>query len=627
MKYLLVLLVVVAFFSLPTKASALSQEFGVVGAIPSLALGQRQAGTDKIVGLGSGWTRHEFTYANPMDFTHYDDANNKAKAAGLKTLGLLLFIGTDKTHDDWKNWVQSIVSHYGNDITAWEIMNEPDNYLNATDYTPYLKEAHDIIKGINPAATIVLGGITSRPETPTFWAGVAAAGGWSYFDVAGLHIYHAGNPEKVNFGGGDLLAEYDRAITSLKKNSGGKKIWITETGYKASEVGNDNQANWLARVIIMSRNVPTIEKVIVYRLYDDNKATYGLTGADLNNRLAYDRIKEVIAQLVGLGSGTRLYPQDKKIIDALDSTGGWSTEATSNGSTSLSTVAGKDGSAMKLEYSFNADKAYAIAEKKIPIDGQPQALAAWIYGDDTKNVWKYRFKDANGESFQADLGNISAGWTYKQFTIGADTAFVSWDGDGKIDYPISFNAIVVDRQGGESSGSGMIDSITAITGGADLFAFQFGDKVAFWKVSGTASALLCGEQRTFNESPSYASGVNCADTPKTNPAPAVEAVKAKPTPAPAVTSSPSPTPKSNPTPLATPSPIATPVGSPIPSPSLSLAPSPAPLPKTAPRSNLLTWILASAAALTSLAAGLYWLRRSRPGWRWPWSNWNGKGKI
>ncbi len=521
------------------SAANLYEEYGVIGAVPSLASdSQKQAAIDKIAESGYGWMRHEFHYENPVSFEHYDAAQAKAKTKGIKTLGLLVYPGNDKSHDDWKNYVRSVVSHFGSEIPAWEIMNEADNYLSGADYVVYLNEARDIIRSINSGATIVLSGITSRPETPNFWNGVAAAGGWGSFDVIGLHVYHSGNPERVNFGGGDLLAEYDRALASIKKNGGGKKIWITETGYKASQVGNEDQANWLARTLIMSRSVPTIEKIFIYRLYDDSKDTYGLLGADLSPRPAYERVKAVISNLGGKGNGTRLYPQSRQTLDGLESVNGWTTQASSNGTLGLSTVTGKTGNGMKLDYHFSADKAYVVAEKSMPINGTPEALAAWFYGDDTKNVWKYRFKDSKGETFQADLGNLVSGWNYKQFTIGQDTAYVSWDGDNKIDFPISFHALVVDRQEGEAQASGIVDEISAITSGADLFAFQFGTSVAYWKVLGSASAELCEAKRDFSSSPSYAHEVSCTDTPKSSPTTGPKATTAPATAPPSASPSP-----------------------------------------------------------------------------------------
>lgn len=542
----------------PAQAASLSDNFGVVGAIPSLPSDSaKQTGVDKIAEAGFGWMRHEFDI-NLTSFEHYDAANSKAKAKGIKTLGLLLFTGTDRGHDGWKGYVQNIVSHYSSDIPAWEIMNEADNYLSPSEYTAYLKEAHDIIKGINPNATIVLSGITSRPQTPDFWNGVAAAGGWNYFDVAGLHVYHSGNPEKVNFGGGDTSSEFDRAVAALKKNGGGKKIWITEVGYKVSEVGDTNQANYLARTMILAKANGQIEKVFVYRLYDDNKATYGLLGADLVARPSYGAVQKLISYLGGAGTGVKLYPANQQTLDALESTSGWDTTASSNGSASLTTVGGHSGNGMKIDYNFTADKAYIIARKTITA-GQPEAFAAWFYGDDTKNVWKFRYQDSKGETFQTDLGNVASGWNYKQFILEKDSAWVSWDGDGKIDYPVSFNSFVVDRQGGEANANGIVDELVAITGGSDLFAYQFGSTIAYWKVEGTANVELCGAKRDFSPSPAYATGVDCSGAAKVP-----QTVATKQTVTPKVSQAPAKTAPASLTPIPSPSPTLTPSPSPTP---------------------------------------------------------------
>lgn len=598
----------VPHFALEQSAAAgLANEFGVVGAVPSLpGDGTKQAAVDKIAEAGFGWMRHEFDI-DVSSFEHYDAAHNKAKAKGIKTLGLLLFTGNDRGHDGWKSYVNKVVSHYGSDIPAWEIMNEADNYLSAADYVSYLKEAYDIIRGINAGATIVLTGITSRPETTSFWDGVAAAGGWGNFDVAGLHVYHSGNPEKVNFGGGDTSAEFDRAVAGLRKH-GAKKIWITEMGYKVSEVGEANQANYLARTMILARANSQIDKVFVYRLFDDAKATYGLMGADLSVRSSYEAVKKLISYLGGAGFGTKLYPASQQTLDSLETVTGWSTQATSNGSTALSSVPGKTGNGMKIEYNFTAEKAYSIAEKAISVSGKPEAFAAWFYGDGTKNVWKFRYKDAKGETFQTDLGNIGGEWTYKQFIVEKDDAWVSWDGDGVIDYPISFNSFVIDRQGGEAAASGIVDELVAITGGADLFAYQFGSTVAYWKVSGTAAVELCGAKREFTESPNYATGVDCADAPKK------AAIASQP---------PAPKPAASPKPKASPKPSPSPIPSPTPTPSPSPSPSPRPTPYVIETKAKTNWVAVLLYVLGILSAvGLsfaLWYHRKTGQW-WPrWS--------
>ncbi|GEM_PF-1664211 len=517
----------------PTPYQAMSifasgaSEFGVVGAVPSLSSdSSKQAAIDKISGAGFGWMRHEFTYANPVDFTPYDAANSKAKAAGIKTLALLAYPGADKSHDEWKAFVTSVVGHYGADVAAWEIMNEADNYLSASDYVTYLQEARDIIKGINSGAKIVATGITSRQQATSFWDGIASAGGWGMFDAIGLHVYHSGNPEKVNFGGGDLVGELDRVVGNINKNGGGKTIWITEMGYRSTSEGEQGQANYLARALLMSRSVSSVERIFIYRLWDGD--AYGLLTSSLAEKPSYGRVKSVIENISGKGSGSKLSPQTKSTLDNFDAVSSkWDTTPTSNGSTALSTTTGYSGNGMKISYNFTADAAYAVAEQNIPISGTPSAIAVWINGDNTINVWKFRFKDKNGETFQTDLGSIASGWSYKQFSIGTDTAFTSWGGDGNIDFPIAFNAIVIDRQGGAASASGVVDELVAITGSADLYAYLFGSTVAWWKASGTDTATLCGSSREFREDPQYAGNVNCGDTPTATTAQGASSTTAK----------------------------------------------------------------------------------------------------
>ena len=163
-------------------------------------------------------------------------------------LALLSYPGSDVTHDDWKSFVQTVVDHFGSQISAWEIMNEVDTALSGSDYVTYLNEARDIIKANNGSATIVASGITSRIEATSFWDGIAAAGGWDSFDKIGLHIYHSGAPETVNFGGGNILGEISRVVGSINKNGGGKKYglpsWDTN---RAAWEKPTKQTGWHAR--------------------------------------------------------------------------------------------------------------------------------------------------------------------------------------------------------------------------------------------------------------------------------------------------------------------------------------------------------------------------------------------
>ncbi len=528
-----------------------AEEYGVYSAVASLkTIEEKQQALDKVVEAGFVWTRDEFRYEPSINFENYDIAHRLTKERGLKTLGILSYPGPEASHDQWKQYVSAIVSHY-KDVEAWEIMNEADHYLSGTDYLPYLREANEIIRQQSPQAIIVLSGITSRPEAAKFWDELAAAGGWSLFDVLGLHHYHRQNPERVNFGGGDLIAELTRPVSSIRKY-GDKKIWVTEIGY-VEEVGRTNQANWLARNFLIAKSIPEVDKLFVYRL--TNKGTdfpFGLLDTDLSPFPMYEELKRTINELAGKPTGKRIQVADRKEVDAFESTVGWSTFDKKNAEVSLATEKGTNANALKINYTFTADQAYVSAGKRIPLN-RPQAIAAWFYGDDSNNVWKFRFKDSKGETFQADLGAIPSGWYFKQFLLDHDTAIVSWDGDSFIDYPIYFDSIVIDHQNGKLSGSGMVDELTVIDANADVFAYQYDSLLAYWKAAGAATTQICGQSVDVKEVVGYQPSSGCQEKPIASLPTAATTATPSPQPAAKTTKQSQPKPKAAPS-AATPPP-------------------------------------------------------------------------
>ncbi len=509
-----VLLVITIWWRLQPQPRAetngLADEFGVQDSIPSIPKDEdKQKAMDRVAQAGFGWVRHDFSYEATINYANYDTVQKMAKASGLRTLGVLTYPGPSVTHDQWKQYVQAVTAHYS-DVTSWEVMNEIDNYLSPADYVVYLKEAYAIIKANNASATIVLSGITSRPESVKFWDGIAAAGGWESFDVIGLHHYHRQNPEKVNFGGGDLVSELSRPIATMNRNGGNKKIWVTEIGY-IDNIGRDNQANWLARTLVIGRSIPEIEKMFIYRLTDyATDHPFGLTDNQFNPYPVYYAIQSVMRQLTSRGTGVKVHVEDRTVIDNFPNLDGWSLPDSSHGSAVLKPAGGTDGSGMEITYRFTANPAYVVIAKSMLVD-RPQAIATWFYGDDANNIWKYRFSDAKGETFQADLGTIPAGWTYKQFVLGVDAAMVSWGGDGTIDYPITFNSIVVDRQGGKDQGVARVDELTLAAAHADLFAYNFQGRQFFWKTTGSEIYNWCGQSRSFEEKVQFLDGQVCGD--------------------------------------------------------------------------------------------------------------------
>jgi serine/threonine protein kinase len=125
----------------------------------------------------------------------------------------------------------------------------------------------------------------------------------------------------------------------------------------------------------------------------------------------------------------------------------------------------------KLVYDFGTtDNDYVVFQQIIPIAGQPSALTAWVYGDGAGHFLNAWIKEQGGQVWQVPLGRVThTGW---QQMVGAlDTSqgwpwtHISGADNGKIDYPISFQALVLDDNPDGFTGQGTlyIDDLRAST--------------------------------------------------------------------------------------------------------------------------------------------------------------------
>ncbi len=95
-----------------------------------------------------------------------------------------------------------------------------------------------------------------------------------------------------------------------------------------------------------------------------------------------------------------------------------------------------------------------------PLVGAISKARVWVYGDGTGHRLKIWFVDSSGEMFQNEFGPVGgAGWQLLETAVGG--AYHDWDhwegnNDGLIDYPLSFNAIVLDDDPDSFIGQGAI---------------------------------------------------------------------------------------------------------------------------------------------------------------------------
>lgn len=495
--------------------TAAAGSFGVGGYVVN---GEARADrVGELADLRASLTREEFAY-NGVNYGTADDGVDRLRASSIEILGLLAYHGDRPSVADWKSFVTTVATRYQGKIQAWEIMNEVDNAMSGSDYAPYLQASHDALKAVDGGNRVIVSGLTGRSEAVSFWNGLYDAGGGSWFDALGLHPYRDRAPEVVAYNTGDFVGTLELAANAIRRHGGGKTIWLTEFGYRAGSVGDDNQANWLARSYLLARTVPEVEKVIMYRLTDAGGDSWGITG-----RPAYARYKEVVGPLTNADRPKSVSITSQTVVDPFDGTSGWVTSQSSNAELTVGDTAGSTNGGLKLEYRFHADSAFVQAEKEIPISGEPGSIGVFAKGPETTSVLKLRIKDRTGETFQIDLGKLTSDWRFFNFVFGRDTAITSWGGDGTIDYPIRFNSFIYERMGGQASGTVSVDELQVTGGTADLYAYTFGNTLAYWKTTGSTRTSLCGEEREIGEAPRLAFGI---DTGRCQPSTASNTVSA-----------------------------------------------------------------------------------------------------
>ncbi|MBE7555200.1 MAG: protein kinase [Anaerolineales bacterium] len=126
----------------------------------------------------------------------------------------------------------------------------------------------------------------------------------------------------------------------------------------------------------------------------------------------------------------------------------------------------------KLDYKFSTpNNDYVVFLWSQALGGKPNQITAWVYGDGAGHFLNIWVKDSAGETWQFSFGQIKhTGWQQM-------TAFLSptqpWpaghiDGpsNGVIDYPLTFQALVLDDGSDDFSGSGTIyvDDLGSIEG-------------------------------------------------------------------------------------------------------------------------------------------------------------------
>ncbi|QSV44856.1 glycosyl hydrolase [Geobacter benzoatilyticus] len=150
----------------------------------------------------------------------------------------------------WKRYVRKIVERYRGRIKYYEIWNEPaeKGFFSGDIITlvKMTKEAHAIIKSVDPAARIVCPPSTAKKNGIAWLDEFLRLGGGDYIDIVGYHLYVPGKPE--------LMVKVIRHVKNIMgKHNVVKPIWNTETGWSRNvAIPPGSDAAYVARSYIIN---------------------------------------------------------------------------------------------------------------------------------------------------------------------------------------------------------------------------------------------------------------------------------------------------------------------------------------------------------------------------------------
>jgi serine/threonine protein kinase len=138
-----------------------------------------------------------------------------------------------------------------------------------------------------------------------------------------------------------------------------------------------------------------------------------------------------------------------------------------NGTLLQSTEQVHDGTyAAELAYDFpGEDKDFVVFMRPVTLNGEPNAIRVWVYEDGSGSFLNVWIRDAQGQRWQSTFGQLDgSGWNQREAVVqvGQPWPWGHIDGpdNGVVDYPIQFNALVLDRVSGPLSGSIHVDDLS-----------------------------------------------------------------------------------------------------------------------------------------------------------------------
>jgi len=262
--------------------------------------------------LGATWVRFTFKDDSdgpqPSSFGRYDDVVRDLNAAGIDVLMILSYEtyphkpAKDADEQTWNTYgnkfvarCRQVAEHYGPQVKAYQIWNEPDfqapspTYdpcVRAEIYGPLLKSVYLAIKEVS-SAMVVVGGLAAG-YPPYIQEMRATTAGVLHADVVGVHPYGrrpTADWPRSDWGFGiigELIQQYHAFAA--------KPIWITEMGTNDLAVQDEFPGRTFE---VLNENLAEVATHVFWFCWSDGMVTpYGVIDAGGAKKNSYSSFKD-----------------------------------------------------------------------------------------------------------------------------------------------------------------------------------------------------------------------------------------------------------------------------------------------------------------------------------------------
>jgi hypothetical protein len=323
--------------------------------LPSQSATVQAAWLDDMKSMGISWVRFDIDWwtvqpnnATTFNWAPYDQTVAAAKARGIKVLGTIAYTPpwarSSECPTDFRchpassaayaTYAKAVVQHFGPDMPAVEIWNEPNFGFwqpkpDPVQYVDLLKQAYTAIKTISQSVVVMTGGTAPACTCGTdvapidFVTALYANGAKNYFDALAHHPYSYPAPpdDPQSWSGWSQMNDTNPSIRSVMSanGDGNKPLWMTETGAPTNgpqptatctdyhyELGTGHvdeclQAKMIQEEVDYNQSFPWAGPVFIYSYKDNGTDTsttenfFGILRADGSRKPSYTSLKNAIS--------------------------------------------------------------------------------------------------------------------------------------------------------------------------------------------------------------------------------------------------------------------------------------------------------------------------------------------